>query len=265
MEAVLSIKHKHQATMKKHILSIASLLAALVLSSCFQQETTIHLKKDGSGTILEEVRLGKQMLAMPAEDLKGMLIQAEEQAKQRSTKLGEGVTFVKFEKVSEGASKGWRTTYQFTDINKLRITKAPEMESPGEKPKETKPEDLIVFNYKDGVLKIQPNMDKEGDKPAPQGDTKLPADITGPMESMLAELKLGIRLVADSGIAETNATHRKGDTITLMEVDMQEVMKKPENRKKMGGLDDKSAALQSLKGIDGVKMETKPEVTVKLK
>ena len=40
------------------------MFAALVLSSCYQSETTIHLKKDGSGTLVEENRFSDQALKM---------------------------------------------------------------------------------------------------------------------------------------------------------------------------------------------------------
>ena len=50
--------------MKKTLLAMASALISLVLPGCFQNETTIHLNKDGSGTLVEETRLGGQMLAM---------------------------------------------------------------------------------------------------------------------------------------------------------------------------------------------------------
>ena len=39
-------------------------LAALALPSCLQQATTIHLNKDGSGTLVEETTLGAQASAM---------------------------------------------------------------------------------------------------------------------------------------------------------------------------------------------------------
>ena len=56
--------NKRVNTMKKILLAMASAVTALVLPGCFQSETTIHLNKDGSGTLVEETRLGAQMLAM---------------------------------------------------------------------------------------------------------------------------------------------------------------------------------------------------------
>lgn len=257
--------------MKKYILSITSLLVALCLNSCFQQETTVHLKKDGSGTITSDVRLTKQMLAMPAEDLKMMLAEAEKSAKQQATQFGEGVTFVKFEKINQGDSKGWRSSYRFEDINKIKVRHDCEMTSNEGGPIVIENEKLITFKYSDGNLTIRPNMDKEADKgnkpDAAAGGEKLPDEVAAPMKAMLGELKYSIKLAVDPGISDSNATHRAGNTITLLEVDMSKVLEKDENIRKLRAVDekDKSAALQALRGVDGVKMETKPEITVKLK
>src|SRR5687768_5492094 len=96
--------------MKRFFLSWASVVAACFTTSCFQNETTVHLNKDGSGTLVEETRLGGQALEMLAQfsQLGGAAPGAEkkdpladmispDKAKVRAAKLGEGVTFVKVE------------------------------------------------------------------------------------------------------------------------------------------------------------------------
>ena len=50
---------KHQIT-----LWIAGLVALFGMSSCLEVEQVITLKKDGSGTITEEVVMGAQIVAM---------------------------------------------------------------------------------------------------------------------------------------------------------------------------------------------------------
>lgn len=274
--------------------TILASASALALSSCFQHETTIHLKKDGSGTLVEETRMSGQMLAMmsqfagglggeegaEAQDpLKDML--SEDKARERATQLGEGVTFVKIEPVTVGASKGARATYRFADINKLRVSTEDamnQMGTPDGLPDAATPaaddKEHIVFKFKDGVLTIRPNADMDGKKPGaeaqPEADKaaeEMGAEEMAMMKQMFADMKISIKLVAESGIAETNATHRDGDTITLMEMDMNKLMENPDNFKKMSAIDDENpaAAMEALKGIDGVKAEVKPEVTVKLK
>lgn len=268
------------------LLAAASVLA---LSSCFQHETTITLKKDGSGTVVEETRLGAQMLEMmnqfaagfggdnaePQDPLKDML--SEEKAKKRATELGEGVTFEKIEPVTVGASKGARTTFRFADINKLRISTSDsmtQMATPGGLPGQAKPaaagKKPVVFIYNDGVLTIRPPLDAE--KPDAEDKKEAAQNLDDPqamamMKQMFTDMKVNIKLVAEPGIAETNASHRDGDSIILMEMDMNKLMANPDALKKLAEVDQKdpAAAMEAMKGIDGVKAEVKPEVTVKLK
>ena len=271
--------------------SLLAATSALALTACFQHETTIHLKKDGSGTLIEEVRMSGQMLAMMSQfagglgggdaeapdPLKDML--SEDKAKERAAELGEGVTFEKIEPVTVGTSKGARATYRFADINKLRIStedSVKQMGTPEGLPDTAKPaaaeKKPIVFNYKDGVLTIRPNAGQDAEKPDAAEKADAAGELNDPeamamMKQMFADMKMSIKLVVDSGIAETNATHRDGDTITLMEMDMNKLMENPDNLKKLGEIDQENpaAAMEALKGIDGVKAEVKPEITVKLK
>lgn len=275
--------------LKQKLTAALAAATALALSSCFQHETTINLKKDGSGTIVEETRMSGQMLAMMAQfaagfgaeegdaqdPVKDML--SEEKAKKRAAELGEGVTVEKIEPVTVGTSKGARVTFRFEDINKLRVStdNAMSMMSdtmPGEAVEEAATgEQPITFKYKDGTLVISTNIDAPKDKAdAEKTEEDADDDLEEGMEmmkQMFADMKISMKLVVEPGIAETNATHRDGDTIILMEMDMNKLMENPDNLKKFGAIDgeDPAAAMEAMRGIDGVKAELKPEVTVKLK
>ena len=274
----------------KTLPAIFSAVTALALAACFQHETTITLKKDGSGTLVEETRLSGQMLAMMSQFAGGfggeeaevqdplMDMLSEDKAKDRAKELGEGVTFVKIEPVSVGASKGARATYRFADINKLRVSTEDtmnQMATPEDVPDAATPatdgKKHMGFDYRDGVLTIRPNADMEGDKPGAEDKAEaaegMGAEEMAMMRQMFAGMKISYKLVAESGIAETSASHRDGDTITLMEMDMDKLMEKPDNFKKLAAVDQENpaAAMRALKGIDGVKAEVKPEITVKLK
>jgi hypothetical protein len=276
--------------MKKTLLLLASAIAALLLPSCFQHETTITLNKDGSGTLVEESRLGAQMVAMmtqmaegfggggenAADPFKDMF--SEDKAKARAAELGEGVTFEKSEAVNANGSKGAKVTYRFKDINTLKVRSGDGMKNmspgpgaPAELDAAAKKEDPVTFAYQDGKLTVKLPQPKKGDeKPADESAEK--PDMENPeamemMKQMFADMKMGIKLVIAPGIAETNATHKEGDTITLMEMDFGKLVENPENLKKMSSMDQKdpTAAMEALKGIDGVKFEAKPEITVTVK
>ncbi len=278
-------------TIKRSLFIMAAAVIPLFLSACFQSETTIHLNKDGSGTLIEETRLGAQMLAMmdqmsagfggggaekPKEDpMKQMF--SEEKARTRAAELGEGVAFEKSEPVNLNGSKGARVTYRFNDINKLRISAGDGMKnmSPmGEAPAAAvkKKVEPITFSYASGKLTIRMPEPKKPDaagKPDVEGTGK--PDMDNPqaqamMKQMMGDMKLSLKLIADSGISSSDATYTDGNTVTLMEMNMGKLVENADNLKKLGkaNQDDPIAVAEMLKGIDGIKVETKREVTVEL-
>lgn len=273
--------------MKKSLLACVSVVTALVLSGCFQNETTIHLNKDGSGTLVEETRLGAQMLAMfdqmssiggpdaKKEDPVAQMF-SEDKAKARAADLGEGVTFEKSEAISANGAKGARVTYRFKDINTLKIAPGDGMKnmSPmGEAKTDTlKKNATVAFSYTGGKLTIKMPEPPKADPAAPADENTNMPDMDKPetaamVKQMLGDMKMSLKLVAEPGIAESNATYQTANTVTLMEMDMGKLLEKPAAFKQLGKLDknNPAAAMQALKGLDGVKLETRKEVTVKVK
>ncbi|BCU76358.1 hypothetical protein [Luteolibacter sp. LG18] len=274
--------------MKKLILPLLALATALGLTSCFQSETVIHLKKDGSGTIVEETFLGEQMKAMMAQmsaigggegdaKAKDPLADSfsEEKAKAKAASLGEGVSLDKVEKVNANGKDGYRVTYKFTDINKVKFDPGDatdSMKPPGADEGEKKKSDPITFAYAGGKLTIKmPKPEGKKDKPeAKEGegeDDAQDAQQEAMMKQMFADMKITVKLTADGGIEKTDATHASGDSITLMEMDFGKLMKDPTAFKKLQKANPETPEEieQTLKGVDGIKMESKPEVTATLK
>ena len=274
--------------MNKPLLALLSVLSTLVLAGCFQNETTIHLNKDGSGTVVEETRLGSQMLAMfdqmaalggddkaTADPVAKMF--SADKAKAHASELGEGVVFEKSEAIAANGSKGARVTYRFKDINTLKITPGDSLKnlSPMEEAQAAaKKSPPITFAYAAGNLTIHmPDLAKKSAAAeAPPGDNPNMPDMDNPetqamMKQMLGDMKLSLQVVVEPGIAASNATHKTGNTLTLMALDMGKLLDKPATLKQLGKLDkhNPAAAMQALKGIDGAKIETQPQVTVTLK
>jgi hypothetical protein len=268
--------------MKRLFLAAVSTLVALVLPGCLQSETTIHLNKDGSGTLVEQTLLGMQMIEMfdsmaagfgggaNKKDPVAEMFSAEK-AKAKAATLGAGVTFEKSEPLSLKTGKGARVTYRFANINTLTISPTDNMKnlSPmgGQAPSPAKQKPL-GFAYSGGTLVITMPEPKKADDDMPK---PLDAPDGGPeaeamMKQMLGDMKVSLQLVVEPGIAETDATYRAGSTITLMQMDMGKLLEKPDSLKKLQSAPkgDPAAAIELFKGIDGMKMETKKTVTVKL-
>ena len=284
----MSGTNHRNTTMKKILLALASLVTTLVLPGCLQNETTIHLNKDGSGTLVEETRFGPQMLAMfdqmaAVGDAQGnkqdpvAKMFSEAQAKTRAGELGEGVVFEKSEAVQANGAKGARVTYRFKDINQLKL-------APGDSMKNLSPMAAaaapaankaapISFTYAAGKLTIKmpdPAKAKLPDVPADEQanmpDTDNPETQTM-MKQMLGDMTVSLKVVIEPGIAETNATHQDGNTLTLMAINMGKLLDQPDTLKKLGKVDkhNPAATLLLLKDIEGATFETQKEVTVKVK
>lgn len=268
--------------MKNTLRLLLTVLAALVLPSCFQSATTLRLNPDGSGTLTEETTLGAQALAMIAQmaalggggpdPLADMA--SEEKAKQRLASLGEGVTL---EKVEPIPGKGGRVVYRFADINKLKLdtngamtAAMPQMPGVPQAAAAADKVEPVTFQFADGVLTIKQPFPEKGEE-VEVTDEDL-AELENPemqamMAGMMGDMRISVKVIVDSGIAETNATYVDGNTVTLMEMEMGKLMKDPENLKKLSKIDQQNpaAAMEALKEIEGVKAEPKQEITIKVK
>lgn len=268
-------------SMNKTLLALIGAAIALVLPSCLEYETKITLNKNGSGTITEEMVLGAQAIGMmemaaaqggnqgnPFADMKD-----EAKLKEKAASYGEGVTFLKSEEIKrDDGSKGVRVTFKFTDINKVKMDPASgigelgNMKPGGEKAKPVA--ENASFKYADGVLTISLPQPEAGED-APEEEP--PAGNPGGQEmammaGMMKGMKISAKLVIPDGIDETNATFKDGDTITMVEMNMDEIMKNPGAMGAiMGAGKDPEASARAMQKIKGVKTETKKEVTVKIK
>jgi len=263
--------------MKKLILKKAKLflglVAALALPSCLQNETTITLNKDGSGTIVDETMLSAQMaqsmtqFAQPGQPDPIAEMFSEEKAKAKAAKIGEGVEYVKTEIIENDGKRGARVHYKFTDINKISINPGAAMESLGGdkvEAEEEKDEDL-KFAYEDGKLKIiVPPSDFE-DMAADNGPQD-PQQEAMMMQAM-ADMRLTVKLVIADGIAESTASHVDGNTVTLFDIQVDKMFTHKDELKKIAETSktDIDAAKAAFSKLEGIKIETKEDATVTIK
>lgn len=291
--------------MKTLRLFLVPVVAAFALSGCLQNETTVRVKPDGSGTIVEETFLSAQMMAMlgglgglggdqdkPAKDPLDEMF-GQDKAKAKAAKLGDGVTLDKIEKIEKDGKKGARTTYKFADISKLKLrtddatsgmnegmggTPPDAAATEGTPAPETgkKKGDPIRFQMANGKLTItmpRPDITKQdASKDLPADETPKVNDADNAqgelmMKTLLADMKIAIRVVAESGIASTDASHVEGNTVTLMEMNFGDLVSSPAAMKTLEKLKGKSPddVAAALKGIKGVKMETKEKISIQLK
>ncbi len=251
------------------------LLLAIALPSCLQNETTITVNKDGSGTIVEETYLTAAMLDMSAQfaepgapDPVAEMF-TEEKAKEKAPKLGEGVEFVKMEMIEKEGMKGARTHYKFADISKVTVSPGSAMESLGDnapKPKGDE-EEALKFEFADGELTVLIPPTDFKDMAMDNAEEGQNPQMEEMMKQMMADMQIAVRLKATDGIEKTNATYADGDTITLFDVKIAKMFAQKDKLKAISetAKTDKDAAIADFKKLEGIRIETEEKVSVKLK
>jgi hypothetical protein len=264
--------------MKRMIAYVGAIAASLLLSACFEMSAVVTVNKDGTATIEETALLGAQlkamMASMPADgggqggpNIKD-LVPDKAKAEERAKKLGEGVTVKSHEAVkAPDGREGVKVTYAVADVSKLKFHPFESKKQGGE---EGTP---ITFTNNGGTVTVNLPQDK------PKGGEKvekpkIPAEQMqaqmAMMKPMFAGMRMSIVVKGGSGIASSDATNLSGDTVTIMDIQFDKIMEKPEVFTKfMETSDDKdmtpAKAAEMFKGVEGIKVEGKEKITLKLK
>ena len=266
---------------RRIFLMLMGALSLLLLPSCLEVEQVITLKKDGSGTISEEIVMGAKIVAM-LEGLPGGAgaenpladLYDPEKYKAKASDFGKGVAYSRMEKVERNGGKGVKTVYTFEDINNVTLTPGSPMQELDKEEKGSK-DDPLKFAYAGGVLTVttpEPTGEiLESAEDAEEVDEDVAEVANEAMEAMMVEMfkgmKISTKLVTSTGIQKSDATYLKDDTITLLRMDFDEIMKNPKGLQAIQKLEGakRDEIAESLKGVKGVAFETKKKVRVKLR
>lgn len=265
---------KHLMNLKTQIGLLAALLCTFV-SGCLQVEQTVNLKPDGSGTIVISTVMSKEAMdqiaafggANPDNKPKSPVdeMMNEDKAKEQAGKMGEGVKFEKAEKIKTDKGEGAKLTFSFTDINKVKM----DVSLGDAAPQKADGKPPVSFQFTKGspakltMTMNQPQKEEKKADDAPEDPNE--AQGLAMMQQMIKGMRITMNLNVDGTLVATNATHKDGNKITIMEIPMDELLKDPKKFKasqKAGSFTD---AMSILKDVPGLKMETKPNVTVEFK
>ena len=271
--------------MKVFRLIFAAFVVMFGLTGCLQMEQVVKLKPDGSGTVEETVVLSKAALATMEQMVSGLGNAAgdkkkegasavpdlydEAKLKAAAAKMGDGVTFVSAKRIDNEQGKGFTAIYAFTDINQLKLDQNPGEALPdtgGPKPAGNKKEP-VTFHFEKGspallTLKMPAPEFKPKPKDQPEGMEEMAMQM---MKQMFKDMHVALAVEVEGTISETNAAYHEGSRVTLMDMDFNKVMADPEKFKALAKANPQSLqeAKALIKGLDGVKIETAPEVTIK--
>ncbi len=261
---------RHAAT---HHIRRCTLALAIALCSvgCLRSTTTIDLKSDGSGTIVQETAVSAQALGM----LQGLAganqtgekpppLFGEEQARKAAATMG--VTFVSGEAIKTGDLEGYRARYAFADISKVSV----KMDQTGDlAPGSDTKKPPFAFMFKRGptasVLTIQMPDQATGASPLPMpgaggtdAEKAQAAQALTMMKMMMRGLFVDVALNVDGRIIKSNAPYVEGSRVTLMQIDFDKLLADDSALTKLQGAKD----IKSLAAVPGLKVVTEPTVTI---
>jgi hypothetical protein len=266
----------------KPILRALFVVAATVgLSACLEVKSVITVNKDGTATIEETALVSAQVKALmgslggqpaaegqpnPAAGLKDM-VPDRAKAEERAKELGEGVTLKSHQEITTPDGKsGVKAVYTVADIGKVKYNA---FNSKGKDGGASKP---MTFTMQGDTLTAFNPDDEKKDKPdanAPKVPKEEMQAQLAMMKPMFAGMRMTMQIKGGAGIASSDATHVEGDTVTLMDVQFDKLMDKPEVFGQVMDSADKNLtqaeAAEMFKGVDGIKVEGKKSVTIKLK
>jgi len=258
-------------------------LVATLCTGCIRSATVINVKADGSGTVEQTMLVNLGLMKGMLGGLGGQSTPApgalnEADLKRTAARMGEGVTYVSAEPVkSPDGFEGSKAIYAFTDVTKLRVDQDPNLSGSTTGGISTPPKDsnpvTFAFAKAGGVNTLTVSLKDE-----PKADAKAPAPTGGPdmdnpqmmemMKSMFKGFKVSIDVVVAGAIVKTNADHVSGSRVTLLEMDMETLLKDEAKLKELQKVLGPGASVSELKpylkDVKGLKIND-PVVTIAFK
>ncbi len=263
--------------------ALAVLFATITLTACLNSTTIVKVKPDGSGTI-------EQTTLVNTAALKGMMpggvekpgagpVINREDLERTAARMGKGVRLVSAEKATgESGFEGTKAIFSFEDISQIQISQEPGMGGSGRLSTDPTADDPVKFNFARGATSSTLTInyiDKPPSaavQPDPTGKSEMP-DLTNPMimnmlKTMFKGFKINIGLEVVGTIVRTNAEYVTGPRITLLEMDIAELLSDEAKLRALQGKIGPDASLSSvkpyLKDIKGIKIDG-PSISVEFR
>jgi hypothetical protein len=205
----------------------------------------------------------------------------EEDIKQGGSRMGSGVRYVSHEMIDNDMQAGYVAVYAFDNINTVYVDQNPTAaipDMPGGEGEAEDDKELVAFRFVPGnpaQLTIRPPRDDDEDEDADeQADTEEAPETEGEggegmeqMKEVFRDMRMTVQIAIDGDIQKTNASFVDGSTITMVDVNFNVLLDDPELLKqleKMGDVDP-AVAMEMMKKIPGLRVETAEEVSVTFK
>ncbi len=233
----------------------------VLLPGCMEVETVVRVHPDGSGIVREQILVSKTVVESMRAMAEGFArfgggekdsdvdLLNERELRKNASRMGEGVYLISAKKVVTASGEGYKAYYGFRDINKLRVNQNPgdktssdpgtQIQQSGQKEEfitfelvRGSPVELIIRTTAGEDINLSPgSRDHAG--PPPDMEIPLKDDpeaqlLMTKMKEMFKGFRVAMAVEVIGEIIETNATHRDGTRITLMELDFEKLLDAPE-------------------------------------
>ncbi len=270
---------------RKGLIRIAGFVVLLFsLAGCLEISTIVSVKPDGTGTVSEQMLMSKSSFGemfLTDGEKKGQSGQlpGKEAFEKKSLGMGEGVHFVSVRPIVTKTQAGYEAIYSFRDINLLQVNSAPDngvsadSTSGGEQSLKKKKE-YVRFFLKEGSpsrLVIVGDQAKKAslsgspDAVKPHQNAQQVKMAIRIMREFLKGMRVFMAVDVNGSILSTNATYRKENRVTLMDVNFDKLLANPRQFASFAALgsDPSFGEMQKiLKKIPGIKLEMQKEVAV---
>lgn len=259
---------------KLFILSIVILFSAF-LSGCLQSETKVYVNEDGSGVLEETVLLKDEVVemmehfAVAFDSSKGKEFDLfnQDELISKASKFGEGVSFSSSEKLKLDGYEGVKAKYLFKDITKLNLSLVSDDAIPmaSDQENEKNKDQLLRFSFSkvNGLANLKvylPSMDQQIDEEQYEEEMSdsASAEEFEQAKELFRDMRISLVLVPSGKIKQTNADYLQNNEITLLEMNMNSILDKPELFQDLSG--NKVKTLDELremvKNIEGIKIDS---------
>lgn len=270
----------------KKLVIITLGLVMVLLSGCMQVLQKVSVNRDGTGTMVETLKVPAMMAGFLQEmddsegaEQEGSLSESlfpEEQFRESAKEMGEGVEFISREvKEFEGEMIGYEATYSIADINKFTLNPLTD-EATMAKPSTGTPVTFILSQgTTSSTLTIEQHFaieeesiteEEEYEAPPGQGES---SEADAELDAQFAEMMKGMRMqvIIECGdeIEKTDAKWWSGNRIVLLDFDGEELYSHPEKLEMLNQMEQslsKEDFDNLLKGIEGIKFDTSEEIKV---
>jgi hypothetical protein len=259
------------------------LLLQILLSGCLQVETNVLVNKDGSGTITEKVLMSKTFVSMMREfaqsfqdssSTEEFSLFSEDEIKNNAKGYGEDIEYVSHEFIGDENWEGYNAVFSFDDVTKIKLYPDPDNKVEiGMAEKTPEEEDYYFFRFIKGDRpeliidrpEIELNPESGNEVESSVEEENIEEESGDEYLQLMEGMKINISVEVEGKIVNTNANYVENSKVTLMHMDLGEMMKNKGEFKKFKNKEPKNIDEMKvfMEKFPGMKLEIQKPVTIK--